>query len=462
MGSDLRERLDRLRRHGPALVPFDESPGPAEVASTAAADGLDELRRLERRTLGAAADGMSLRERLERLLRAKAAVAPRPAAALAALEDVAPGEVVANADGAFYRLEREVHLDSFHGDVPLARLRAVAGEAIEILAGEPELVGFDLARAAFLDTETTGLAGGAGTAAFLIGVGFVEGDRFVVRQYFMRDYNEEAAMLRALAEDLARFEALVTFNGKMFDVPLLESRFRLNRQRFPLSAAAHLDLLHPARRLWKLRLDSCRLQSLESALLGVARHRDIPGEEIPHAYFRYVRSRDPRAVGRIFDHNRVDIVSLAALAALACQWVSEGRAEDARDVFSLARVLERARRYERSQAEYRRTLALGPGPLRVPALMRLAWQAKRDGDAATATRLWEEAAREGECTAFRELAIHHERRRRDAPAALRVVDAALAALRGREERCCRRARLELARRRVRLSRRIHGTDAASS
>jgi hypothetical protein len=202
-------------------------------------------------------------------------------------------------------------------------------------------------------------------------------------------------MLEALAHALAGFAHVVTYNGKLFDVPLLEARFRLNRVPFPLAAASHLDLLHPARRLWKLRLESCRLQSLESALLGVARRGDIPGEEIPRAYFRYVRSRDPAAVGRIFEHNRVDIVSLAALLALACQWIDETRAEDARDVFSLARVLERAQRYERSQVEYRRTLRLDPGPLRAPALMRLAAHAKRGGDAAGAALLWEEAAREG-------------------------------------------------------------------
>jgi len=131
-------------------------------------------------------------------------------------------------------------------------------------------------------------------------------------------------------------------------------------------------------------------------------------------------------------------------------------------VFSLARVLERARRFERSQAEYRRALLLDPGPLRAPALMRLAAHAKREGDAAGAASLWEEAAREGECTAFRALAIYHERRRRDAAAALRVVLAALAALRGREERCCRRATREFERRRVRLGARLIRAAAAQA
>ena len=166
----------------------------------------------------------------------------------------------------------------------------------------------------------------------------MDGERFRVRQYFMRDYHEEGALLHALAEELGRFDQLVTFNGKMFDVPLLDARFRLNRGRFPLAGAPHLDLLHPARRLWKARLESCRLQSLEAELMGLRRHGDIAGEEIPHVYFDWVRRRDARMLARVFEHNRQDIVSLAALAVLACQWVEDGQAEDARDIYSLARA----------------------------------------------------------------------------------------------------------------------------
>ena len=323
---------------------------------------------------------LSLKARLERLV-AVAAVkeTERRGPAPVPLEELVEGMRVENERGEFFLVETAVHLEVRHGDVPLSRVHAIDPSTVGILTAEPELDGFDLRRAVFLDTETTGLAGGTGTAAFLIGVGWVEGDRFVVRQYFMRDYHEEAALLHALAEELARFDCLVTFNGKMFDVPLLDARFRLNRGRFPLSGARHLDLLHPARRLWKARLESCRLQSLEAGLMGLRRHGDIPGEEIPQVYFDWVRRRDARMLAKVFEHNRQDIVSLAALAVLACQWVEEGRAEDPRDVFSLARVLERARLYDRSEAEYRRALDLGPGALRGPALLRLAWRAKRGG-----------------------------------------------------------------------------------
>jgi uncharacterized protein YprB with RNaseH-like and TPR domain len=403
--TDLRHRLQRLRR--------PEAP---------ASSGLE---RLEREMLGAPAEGdaLTLKARLERLV----AVATlkererRRAPAPVPLEELVEGMRVENERGEFFLVETAVHLEVRHGDVPLSRFHAIEPSTISVLTAEPDLEDFDLRRAVFLDTETTGLAGGAGTAAFLIGVGWVDGERFRVRQYFMRDYHEEAALLHGLAEELRRFDRLVTFNGKMFDVPLLDARFRLNRCRFPLAEAKHLDLLHPARRLWKARLESCRLQSLEAGLMGLRRAGDIPGEEIPQVYFDWVRRRDARTLARVFEHNRQDIVSLAALAVLACQWVEEGRAEDPRDVYSLARVLERARLYDRSEAEYRRALDLGPGALRGPALLRLAWRAKRAGDEPRAAALWFAAGEAGEVEGWRELAMHHEHRTKDLDEALAAV-----------------------------------------
>jgi uncharacterized protein len=404
----------------------------------------------------------SLRARLERLVEAAVRKERRPVSARIPLEELVQGMRVENERGEFFLSETSVHLEIRHGDVPLSRIAVLDPATIPVLTGEPELEGFDLKEAVFLDTETTGLAGGAGTAAFLIGIGYVQGSRFVVRQYFMRDYHEEGALLEALAQELQRFRRIVTFNGKMFDVPLLDARFRLNRGRFPLTDAPHLDLLHPARRLWKLRLDSCRLQSLEVELLGLRRVGDVPGEQIPTIYFDWVRRRDARALARVFEHNRQDILSLAALAVLACQWVDEGRAEDPRDVFSLARVLERARLYERCQEEYRRTLALDPGPLKGPALLRLAWRAKRARDWPAAIVLWEEAAAEGEIEALRELAMHHEHRGRDYPAALAVAERAARLLASVEDDPRSRRLLDgFRRRRRRIARKLEARGKAA-
>src|SRR5262245_4637244 len=429
----LADRLRRLRR-----APAADSPA------------ADPLSRLETDLIGEEACGLTLKQRLERLVAVAGRPRTRAVPPAPPLEELIQGRRVENDRGEFFLVEEDRHLDTCQGDVPLARLRALDQDAVEVLAGDAGLATFDLRRAAFLDTETTGLAGGTGTAAFLVGVAWLDGDRLRLRQYFMRDYHEEAALLHGLAADLAPFEHLVTFNGRTFDVPLLEARYRLNRERFPLAGARHLDLLHPARRLWKARLESCRLQSLEGALLGVRRYGDIPGELIPQIYFDYIRQRDPRSLFRVFHHNRLDLVSLAALSILACQWVEEGRAEDPRDVFSLARVFERARLYERSEAEYRRTLESDPGELRVPALMRLAWRAKRAGSFDVAVSLWESAAEEGEVMALRELAVHHEHRTRDLAAALVAVERGLALLARQDDPRPRRIAAGFARRRERI------------
>ena len=448
MPEALQERLRRLRR--------SEEPPPLRPASGALTG---DLERLEESLLGEKAPLLSLKERLQRLVAVAERRAPvstrRPS-----LEDVAPGQPVANARGEFFLSEVELPVEHLHGDVALSRLRAADAENVRVLAGELDIPGFDLASTVFLDTETTGLAGGSGTAAFLIGVGFIDGDRFRVRQYFMRDYHEEPAQLLGLAADLARFSSIVTFNGKMFDVPLLEARFALQRARFPLEGAPHLDLLHPARRLWKARLESCRLQSLESALLRVRRNGDVPGEEIPRIYFDYVRRRDPRALARIFHHNRLDILSLAALSALACQWVSEGGwAEDPRDIVSLGRVLERAQLYDRSEAEYRRAADEGgDGDARRFALLRLASRARREGAHDTAVELWQEAASAGEWTALRQLAIHHEHRQHDLQSALEAVDRALSCAATLDARAARRAYEDLSPRRERLVRKLESTQ----
>jgi len=441
---NLGERLRRLRR-----APEDAAPSVLEGGS-----GAETLEQLEHALVGESAEGLSLKARLERLVAAAARGRSSPGRRAVPIEDLVPGRRVANDRGEFFLVESDHHLETHHGDVPLGRFHAVLPETVGILTGERGLAAFDLAQAVFLDTETTGLAGGTGTAAFLVGIGFLDGDRFRVRQYLMRDYHEEPALLHAVASDFGQRVHLVTFNGRMFDVPLLESRYRLNRERWPLAAAAHLDLLHPARRLWKMRLDSCRLQSLEAALLGVRRYGDVPGEEIPRIYFDYVRTRHAGALPRILEHNRMDILSLAALAVVACQWVEEGRAEDPRDVFSLGRVFERAERYDKSEAEYRRALAAGADEVRVPALLRLAQRAKRSGDMPTALDLWEEAAAAGEPVALRELAMHHEHRSRDLAAALAAAERGLGLVMERGDPASHRAATDFRRRHSRVVRKL--------
>jgi uncharacterized protein YprB with RNaseH-like and TPR domain len=452
----LSERLARLRRTdqaSPVTTDLQEATGNAPAAP-------EGLAHLERSLLGDSNDGLTLKARLERLVQATAARDRLRRPLGRPLEELVPGRTIENERGEFFQVEVDFPLEQPHGDVPLSRLKVQTPATLAILAGEPGFEAFDLSRCLFLDTETTGLAGGAGTAAFLIGVGFVDGERFVVRQYFMRDYHEESALFLALAQDLAGFAQIVTFNGKMYDLPLLESRFRLNRAPFPLAEAVHLDLLYPARRLWKARLESCRLVHLEAELLRVQRREDIPGEQIPQVYFDYIRSGDACLLSRVFHHNRLDIVSLAALAALACQWVEEGRAEDPRDVLSLARVLERAEQPERSEAEYRRALeaadATAAGDVRRASLRRLAARAKQAGHLDAALEYWERAAAEGDVAAHRELAVLHEHYRRDLRAALASVERGLTQLASLRLSAPRHLEHDLQHRRERLLRRLAG------
>lgn len=433
-----------------------ESPQPSETSEDSAGRRLENSRLRERlarlKGEGSPSAEPTLKERLERLVKN----ATRRDSRKVMIEEIPGGKRVRNRSGEFLLVERDFSLDTLHGHVSLSRLAATPVGSLAILSGGEDPRGFD--GAAFLDTETTGLSGGSGTAAFLTGIGFVEKDRFVVRQYFMRDYHEEPAVFESLTEDLQEFSVIVTYNGKIFDLPLLESRFRLNRRSSPLAASLHVDLLHPSRRLWKARLGGCSLQDLEGPVLGFHRVNDIRGDQIPGMYFEFLRSRDGRGIERIFDHNRLDILSLAALAAHACRWVDGGLAEDPRDLFSLARVLERAGEHERSLSHYQSAVDAGPGPVQGAALHRLGREAKRAGDPG-ALELFERAGEAGDALALRELAIHYEHRSEDFGRALSVTERALRLV---AKDGPRQLKLDLQRRLERLRRKATKTPRAGS
>ena len=182
-------------------------------------------------------------------------------------------------------------------------------------------------RLLFLDLETTGLAGGAGSYAFLVGCGWFEPPSpsasagqaacFHGCQFFLADFAAERALLESVAELADGIACVVTYNGKTFDLPLIETRFVLQRMTTPFADMAHVDLLHPARRMWREEDVECRLTYLEQALCGHAREGDVPGFEIPSRYFQYVRSGDARPLEAVLEHNRLDIISLAMLTARA-------------------------------------------------------------------------------------------------------------------------------------------------
>ena len=213
-------------------------------------------------------------------------------------------------------------------------------ETVAFLAGADVLKGLSMEDGLFLDTETTGLAGGTGTFPFLVGLGWFENGSFITCQLFARDFSEEPAMLACLCELASRKKFLVTFNGKAYDLNLLATRFILNRSPDLLSGMPQIDLLHPSRRIYSHRLENVRLVTLEAAVLGVRRGQDVPGHEIPQRYFDWLRRRDGRLMEDVFRHNRLDIISMASLLKHLTDLV-EGRPSSAAhhgDLLSVAKL----------------------------------------------------------------------------------------------------------------------------
>jgi len=268
------------------------------------------------------------------------------------IDHVVPGTTTeVESLGGFHLVRTIVPFVTNHGDANLAHALDASGETIALAACDDELESFDATSAVFVDTETTGLSGGTGTVAFLIGAGYFEGDTFVVEQCFMRDYDDEEAMLTYLDTLFRRFETIVTYNGKSFDVPLMRTRFIQNRIPFRLDAAIHFDLVHASRRLWRDRLRDCSLGNIERNILGVQREGDVPSHEIPRIWLDYLRTRDARKLDRVFYHHHVDIVSLAALTGWigqAFQDESGPQFEHHADQFSAARIYYRRAQYDQA------------------------------------------------------------------------------------------------------------------
>jgi hypothetical protein len=258
-----------------------------------------------------------LRQRLRRLgvvrgVRELAAQERRPRRAI---EDVVSGRFHTTSRGRCFVVEARYPQAHRHGALSLADFLALPPRALAQLGQEDALAEVPAHGACFIDTETTGLSGGTGTMAFVVGLGFFEDDTFRVDQYFLRDPGDEPAMVETLEEQLRDFEFLVSFNGRAFDVPILENRFILARTPPPTTAMPHLDLLPPARRLWSHGLPSCRLGTLETEILDVRREQaDVPSGVIPFLYRDYLRTGDAREMKRILYHNLIDILSLVTLA----------------------------------------------------------------------------------------------------------------------------------------------------
>jgi len=331
----------------------------------------------------------------------------------------------------------------------------------------------------FLDTETTGLSGGTGTCAFLVGLAWWEAGGLAIEQLFLRDYAEEHAVLLALAERLEERPVLVTYNGKSFDWPLLETRFRLTRQIEPAPPRLHIDLLHPARQLWRLEWGTARLGELERLVLGIDRGPDLPSALIPEIYFDYLRGASAEPLVAVFRHNQGDLSSLAALAGHIAELAHSPERASPLEQYGLSRIFERRGDRPGARRVYEMAIEAGlPASLGRAARRRLARLARRDGELELAHSLWRELAEEESVTgevseeketvesileACEQLAIHYERRERNREEALEWTRHAAALLDGsggvdRKFRCRWQQRLE--RRMGRLAGRRRGASNA--
>ena len=311
-------------------------------------------------------------------------------------------------------------------------------------------------RLLFFDLETTGLGGGAGTYAFLVGCGWFDGATFRVRQFFLSSYAAERALLEDVADTMGAFGALVTYNGKSFDLPLVDSRFLFHRLPASYSGLPHLDMLHPARRLWRSRsaprssmgagerpaVVPCRLTQVEQTVLGHVRDGDVPGFEIPSRYFHYVRSGDIRPLESVLEHNRLDLLALAMLTATAAHLLKEGAAgaRTAREALGLGHLFERAGMPAEARACYARAAGADPdaapytdvdSPTRAEALLGYGTLCRRERRYEEAADAWRRVLALRHCPApiarqaSEALAVHHEHRLRDLNAARRFAMHAL-------------------------------------
>jgi hypothetical protein len=393
----------------------------------------------------------ALRRKVARIDKKYGAGAPRPDTKPARffIEEWMSGQVVETPYGFHFETEKLWERHRLHGSFEISTLAELPEDLLGPLSSG-DVGNVPPTRWAFLDTETTGLAGGTGTYAFLIGVGRISPQGFRLRQFFMRDYGEESSLLWGLTQHLEEFDVLVTYNGKAYDQPLLETRYRMARQRPPFARLSHLDLLFGARRLWKLRVESCRLVDLENRILGVEREGDLPGEMIPYVYFEYLRTQQAFRVVPIFHHNAIDILSLACLTGIvpfAFRSPGEAPLVHGADLVGLARWFQDSGGREQALELMRRAVGLGlPDELLFRTLWDTAMLEKRLGRLAAALEILNDLAGSRNpyrAAALEELAKHYEHREKDHAKALELVRAAIAAsdsaeLRQREARLERR------------------------
>jgi uncharacterized protein len=384
---DLKRKLARLSSVGPGGKPAVAAPPAQEAVSAPAPQSATAPEAPRPQDPRIAALRQMLGEWAERQGSSSArrrTVIPPPPGPL-------PAEPRMTPHGLVHIAERLLPPDHHHGSAPVAGACEVEAPLVASLALDPRLAGVDFRRVLYLDTETTGLAGGTGTVPFLVGLAWFEGRSLRVHQLFLRRLGEEAPLLRVLSERMADSSALVTFNGKSFDWPLLRTRFVLNRVPVP-AELPHLDLLHCSRRVFKYRGSGTRLVHLEEQILGHRRVGDVDGALIPDLYFRFLRGGSSSALTPVLEHNANDLLLLAALLGELVRRFRTSRAEeeDPRDLLGFAGVAMRAGDYGRAR-DFAHAAARGGGTVSVEALTLASRLSRRAGDPQAAAELLQQA-----------------------------------------------------------------------
>jgi hypothetical protein len=299
-----------------------------------------------------------------------------------------------------------------------------------LINGSDPAPALDFQKTLFIDLETTGISGGSGTFAFLAGLGHIELNHIVVRQYLLPDFQYEWLLLKTLENNFLSFDNLATFNGKSFDIPLLRNRFILNRMDSMIDQLQHIDLLHSARRIWRRRLSTCDLENLEYSILGQERIQDIPGEMIPQIYFEYLRQRQVGLLRQVLDHNFYDIANMILLAMQIGLITSDPfkfiNNDD--DLFSLAKYYYQRNFLDSARPLFQQVLNSAKNPqLRIEALFFLSMLYKRTGDYQLSVDLFQQLLKiQGDhANAIEELAKYFEHQEKNYRAALELIDGAL-------------------------------------
>jgi uncharacterized protein YprB with RNaseH-like and TPR domain len=368
------------------------------------------------------ADGLTTKEKLEKLVRQNLQRKGLPMAERAATPMVAARDPFLVKD--FY-----YSLDGRYGKVRLGEWRDLQPETLAIISGSDAFAALDAQKVLFFDSETTGLAGGTGTIPFMLGFGFFSEQVFQVKIFLLQDLDKEGEFLAAVDDFLraGNFSATVTFNGKAFDFPLLETRYILQRRRFPLLPLPHLDFLFPARTIWKNTFDSRKLGYLGEMLLGLSRSDDIEASSIPALYFNFLRNQDFSVIEPIIEHNAMDLVGLAALVLLGARYLADySLTADEGEILGLGLLCERAGLLEKAEAFYRIAKDVGGrAAVGERAVRRLSILLKKKKLYIEALKLWEILSAGNDLQAYREISVHYEHRERNYFQAVEIVEKAL-------------------------------------